>query len=88
VQFAARYPWRILAIDMGFWGIYFLFSEALVQLYSWVDPAWVDFAWSAMIATWVAFSVSVGCCLSAAIYHLIRHEREGPAPETLARVFD
>ena len=88
VQLAARHPWRLLAIDIGFWGVYFLFSEASRQVYWMTDPEWAGLAWSTMIAVWILFSMSVACCLAAAAYHLIRNEHEGPAPETLARVFE
>lgn len=88
VRFAARHPWRILAIDIGWWCTYFLFSGALTRVYSWTDPEWTDLVWSAMVTAWFIFSMSVGCFVVAAIYHLIRNEQEGPAPEALARVFD
>ena len=85
---AARHPWRLLAIDIGFWGVYFLFSEAIRQVYWMTDPEWAYLGWSTMIAAWIVFSMSAACCLAAAAYHLVRSEHEGPAPETLARVFD
>jgi hypothetical protein len=88
VHFAARHPWRILAIDIGFWCLYFLFSGALAQVYSWTDPEWADLVWSTLVTAWVVFSMSVGCFVIAAAYHLIRNEQEGPASEALARVFD
>jgi hypothetical protein len=88
VRFAMRHPWRILAIDIGFWCLYLLFSGALTRVYLWTDPEWADLVWSAMVTAWVLFSISAGCCVAAAIYHLIRNEQEGPAPEALARVFD
>ncbi|NJM44443.1 MAG: hypothetical protein HC858_11605, partial [Brachymonas sp.] len=74
--------------DWAFGGVYFVVSEATMQVYSWTDPEWTGLAWVAMIAVWIAFSVSAGCCLAAAIYHLIRNEQEGPAPEALAQVFE
>lgn len=85
---AARHPWRLLAIDIGFWCVYFLFNEALRQAYLMIDPEWAYLAWSATVAVWIVLSMSAACCLAAAAYHLIRSEHEGPAPETLARVFD
>ena len=88
VHFAARHPWRILAIDIGLWCLYFLFSAALTQVYSWTDPEWANLVWSALVTAWVVFSLSAGCFVITATYHLIRHEQEGPAPEALARVFD
>lgn len=85
---AARHPWRLLAIDIGFWCVYFLFDEAVRQVYLMIDPEWANLAWSALISVWIVFSTSAACCLAAAAYHLVRSEHEGPAPETLARVFD
>ena len=41
-----------------------------------------------MVTAWVVFSMSAGCFVITAAYHLIRNEQEGPAPEALARVFD
>ena len=88
MHFAVRHPWRILAIDIGFWCLYLLFSEVLLRVYSWSDPEWADLVRSAMVTAWVVFSISVGCFVIAATYHLIRNEQEGPAPEALARIFD
>lgn len=88
VHFAARHPWRILAIDIGFWCFYFLFSGGLAQVYSWTDPEWADLVWSALVTPWVIFSMSASCFVITAAYHLIRNEQEGPAPEMLARVFE
>jgi hypothetical protein len=88
VHFAARHPWRILAIDIGLWCTYFLFSDALAWVYSRTDPEWASLVWSSMVTPWVIFSMSAGCFVITAAYHLIRNEQEGPAPEALARVFD
>jgi hypothetical protein len=88
VRLAVRHPWRLLAIDGGYWWVYFLFSGAVRQVYWTIDPEWADVAWNVMIAVWITFTIPVTCCLAAAAYHLIRGEHEGPAPETLARVFD
>lgn len=88
VRFAARHPWRILAIDIGWWCPYFLFSGAVTWVYLRTDPEWANLVWSTMVTPWVVFNMSVGCFVVAAAYHLIRNEDEGPAPEALARVFD
>jgi hypothetical protein len=88
VHFAACHPWRILAVDIGLWCPYFLFSEALVWVNSRTDPEWANLVWSAMVTAWSLFSMSAVCFVLTATYHLIRNEQEGPAPEALARVFD
>ena len=88
IHLATRHPWRLLAIDIGFWGVYYLFFAVAGEVYLAIDPEWMDLAWRAVIVVWIVFSMPVACCLAAAAYHLVRIEHEGPAPETLARVFD
>ena len=87
-RLAAQHPWRILAIDIGFWGLYFLFTEIVDQVYLWMDPEWSNLGWSAMIAAWGVFSTAMACSLTAAAYHLLDHEQMGQPPEALARIFD
>jgi hypothetical protein len=84
VQFALRHPWRLLAIDIGVWVTYLMFSSAVTYLYYQTGEWWTNLAW----VMWVAIMLPFTCCLGAAAYHLIRQEQEGPAPEALARVFD
>jgi hypothetical protein len=88
IQLVKRHPWRILAIDLGLWAMYFAFSEAAPHVYVMVDPRRAALAWSVITGLWIFVMMSLGCCLVAAAYHLIRTEQEGPAPEALARVFD
>jgi len=88
IHLGTRRPWRLLAIDIGLWGVYYLFYAAAGPVYWAIDPEWMDLAWRAVVVVWIVFGMPVACCLSAAAYHLIRGEHEGPAPETLARVFD
>lgn len=88
IGLAMRHPWRILAIDIGLWGIYFVFNAAVTRAYYLIDPRWSELAWNAMIAVWIVINMSIAWCIAAAAYHLIRSEQEGPAPEALAQVFD
>jgi hypothetical protein len=88
IQLARGYLWRLLAIDIAMWLLYFVLNEVVSQLYRLADPAWSIYAWGGMAALSVVLMMSLGCCVVAATYHLIRGEREGPAPESLARVFE
>lgn len=88
VQLLRGHVWRILAIDVGMWLIYFALNEGVSQVYLLADPAWSTFVWGGLAALTVVLMMSIGCCVVAATYHLIRGEREGPAPESLARVFE
>jgi hypothetical protein len=88
IRLAMCHPWRIIAIDIGLWGIYFVFNYAVKRAYYLIDPRWSELAWSTMIAVWIVINMSVAWCIAAAAYHLLRTEQEGPAPEALARVFD
>jgi len=88
VELAKRHPWRLLAIDMGLWATYFAFSEAAPHLYVLIDPRWSMLSWGVITGVWTLVMMSLGCCVTAAVYHLIRREQEGPAPEALAHVFD
>jgi hypothetical protein len=71
IRLATRHPWRILAIDIGLWGIYFAFSEGVTQVYYLIDPRWGNPAWYAMITVWIILNLSISCCLAAAAYHMI-----------------
>jgi hypothetical protein len=88
IQLARGCLWRILAIDIALWLLYFVLSEVVSQAYRLADPAWSIFVWIGMAALSVILMMSLGCAVVAATYHLIRGEREGPAPESLARVFE
>ncbi len=88
VQLVVNHPWRILAIDLGLWAVYFVYSFASEQTYAVIDPSWINIAWSAATGVWLAIMLPVTCCLVTAAYHLLRNEQEGPAAETLARVFE
>jgi hypothetical protein len=88
VQLVLRHVWRILAIDMAMWGVFLALNSAMSGVYYRVDARWADFAWSAMTAGWIVIMLSLNCCIGAAAYHLLRHEREGPAPAALAGVFE
>jgi len=88
IHLGTRHPWRLLAIDIGLWAVYYLFFAVAGQVYRAIDPESVDLAWRAVVVMWIVLGLPVACCLSAAVYHLVRSEHEGPAPETLACVFD
>ena len=88
IHLGTRHPWRLLAIDIGFWGVYYLFFAVAGPVYRAIDPEWMDLAWRVVVTVWIVFGLPMACCLSAAAYHLVRGEREGPSPEMLARVFD
>ena len=88
IQLARGHVWRILAIDIGSWLLYFALNEGVSQVYFLIDPEWGMFAWSCLTALTIVVMMSLGCCVVAATYHLIRGEHEGPPPESLVRVFD
>jgi hypothetical protein len=87
-QLVVRHVWRILAIDMAMWGVFLILNSVMSGVYYRIGIPWADLAWSAMTAGWILVMLSLNCCISVAAYHLLRHEREGPAPAALARVFD
>jgi hypothetical protein len=88
IQLARGYLWRLLAIDIALWLLYFALNEVVSQVYLLADPTWNIFVWGGMAALSVVLMMSLGCCVVVATYHLIRGAREGPAPEALAGVFD
>jgi hypothetical protein len=88
VRLALQHPWRILAADIGFWGLYFLFTKLLDQAYLLAGPQWANLGWSAMVAAWGVVSTVIACCLTAAAYHLLNAEQVGQPPEVLVHIFD
>ncbi|HJR21569.1 MAG TPA: hypothetical protein VJ822_08115 [Dongiaceae bacterium] len=88
IRLAMYHPWRILAVDAGLWIAYFVLDEPISQAYYMIDAQWATLAWNGMTTLLFVLIISLSCCLSAATYHLIRSEHEGPAPEVMARVFD
>jgi hypothetical protein len=87
IELISGHRWRIMALT----------------LLTWVTLSLIGYAYRVSMAAWpiegidvVSFiriarsflTISVAACIPAAAYYLLRNEKQGPSPGTIAQVFD
>ena len=80
--------WRILALTFFIWVVPGLLAYAQLTLIKpWYSELGEEFVYFVRFVRSL-FVISITACVPAAAYCLLRSEKHGPGPGTMARVFD
>ena len=88
IELSSGHRWRIVALTLLIWVMLSLIAYAYrAGIASW-RPVLGDEAVYFIRFVRSCLTISVSACIPAAAYYLLRSEKQGPSPATIARVFD